>query len=136
MSDSLLDTSILIRYLRKTPGYLDLMHQLDLAGELHISAMTRLEIVRGMREHERPETFSLFDSLQTVPVTGKIADLAGELVRSWRARGANLGDADAIIAATAIHHRLALVTTNARHFPMPELVVFQADEEGALTSRA
>ena len=136
MSDSLLDTNILIRYLRRAPGYLDLMRQLDLAGELHISVMTRLEIVRGMREHERPDTFLLFDSLQSVPVTGRIADQAGELIRSWRMRGATLGDVDAIIAATAIHHKLTLVTTNARHFPMPELAVLQASEEGALTPRA
>jgi predicted nucleic acid-binding protein len=136
MSDSLLDTSILIRYLRKAPGYFDLIHQLDLAGELHISAITRLEIVRGMREHERPATYSLFDSLQTVSVTGKIADLAGELIRSWRERGATLGDADTIIAATAIHHNLTLVTTNARHFPMVDLAVLQASENGTLMPRA
>ncbi len=136
MSDSLLDTSILIRYLRKTPGYLDLMHQLDLTGELYISAMTRLEIVRGMREHECGETFDLLDSLETIPMTTEIADLAGELIRSWCERGATFGDADAIIAATAIHHKRALVTTNARHFPMPELAVLQADEEGHLSQAA
>jgi hypothetical protein len=28
----------------------------------------------------------------------------------------------------------ALVTTNARHFPMPELVVLAADEDGQLTA--
>jgi hypothetical protein len=27
------------------------------------------------------------------------------------------------------------VTTNARHFPMPELAVLQADKEGELTPR-
>jgi predicted nucleic acid-binding protein len=30
---------------------------------------------------------------------------------------------DAIIAATAMTHGLTLVTTNARHFPMPEVSV-------------
>jgi len=38
--------------------------------------------------------------------------------------------ADAIIAATALHHELVLITTNLNHFPMPELVIFQADEQG------
>ena len=135
MSDSLLDTNILIRYLLKAPGYLDLLQQLDLAGELYISAMTRLEIVRGMREHERQRTLSLFDSLQTIPITGEIADLAGEIIRSWRDRGTNLGDADAIIAASALQNNLALVTTNARHFPMVELAILQADEQGGLIPR-
>ncbi|OGO76149.1 MAG: hypothetical protein A3K45_06455, partial [Chloroflexi bacterium RIFOXYC12_FULL_59_14] len=121
MSDHILDSNILIRYLRKTAGYKDLLHEIERKGWTYISVMTRLEIVRGMREREREETFDLLDTLETLPMTSEIADLAGELIRSWRERGINLSDADAIIAASAIHHGLALVTTNAKHFPMPEL---------------
>lgn len=69
-------------------------------------------------------------------MTGEIADLAGELIRSWRSRGVILGDADAIIAAYALHDGLTLVTTNVRHFPMSELSVLQADETGELMRRA
>ncbi|MDO9129801.1 MAG: type II toxin-antitoxin system VapC family toxin [Anaerolineales bacterium] len=135
MSDHLLDTNILIRYLRKAPGYRDLLRTIGLKGWTCISAITRLEIVRGMQERERLETFDLLDSLETVPMTSEIADLAGELIRSWRACGAILGDADAVIAASALHKNLALVTTNARHFPMKELTLYQADEEGHLALR-
>ncbi len=135
MSDSLLDTSILIRYLRKAPGYLDMLQRLGLEGSLYISAITRLEIVRGMREHERQETFALFDSLETEPVNADIADLAGELILSWHERGIILGDADAIIAASALQNRFHLVTTNPKHFPMPELVVYQVDENGQMALR-
>ena len=133
MSDHILDSNILIRYLRKTAGYKDLLHEIERKGWTYISVMTRLEIVRGMREREREETFDLLDTLETLPMTSEIADLAGELIRLWRTRGVTLGDADAIIAASAIHHGLALVTTNAKHFPMPELIVFQADEQGHLS---
>ncbi len=136
MSDYLLDTNILIRHFRESKGYGDLLDALSGGGRSYISAITRLEIVRGMRDRERASTFDLLDSMQTSPITAGIADLAGELIRSWRTRGVTIGEADAIIAATAIHHKLTLVTTNARHFPMPELVVFQADEKGALTPRA
>jgi len=135
MSDHLLDTSILIRYLRRAPGYRDMLRQLGLKTALYISAMTRLEIVRGMREHERRATFTLLDSLQTIPMTSEIADLAGELIRTWRAQGVNLGDADAVIAASALKAGLGLVTTNARHFPMPDLTTWQADETGNLKPR-
>jgi predicted nucleic acid-binding protein len=135
MSDNLLDTNILIRYLRKTPGYRDLMRTIGARGWTYISAMTCLEIVRGMQERERKETFDLLDSLETIPVTAEIADGAGELIRSWRARGINLGDADAIIAASALEEGLPLVTTNAKHFPMPDLVVYQADEQGRIKLR-
>ncbi|MBE3040718.1 MAG: type II toxin-antitoxin system VapC family toxin [Chloroflexi bacterium] len=136
MSDYLLDSGILIRHLRDQMGYPELTNRLMDEADVYISAMTRLEIMRGMLDRERGETFDLLDSLETIPMTAEIADLAGEIIRSWRARGAVLGDADAVIAASALHNNLALVTTNARHFPMPELVVLQADEEGALTPRA
>jgi predicted nucleic acid-binding protein len=85
-----------------------------------------------MQESERAETFKLLNSFENIPMTSEIADLAGELIRAWRVRGITLGDADAVIAASALHNNLALVTTNARHFPMPELAILQADEEGHL----
>lgn len=130
MSDRLLDSGLLIRYLRKSPEYRVMIRSMALAGHLFISAYTRLEIVRGMRDHERQETFELMDSMFTLPMDNFIADQAGELIRSWRTRGITLGDADAVIAATALYYELDMVTTNARHFPMPELTVWQADEVG------
>ena len=133
MSDYLLDTNILILHFRKVEGYGDLLDTLSRADWLYISAITRLEIVRGMRDHERKSTFRLLDAMQTIPVTADITDLAGELIRSWRTRGVTIGEADAIIAASALENNLALVTTSARHFPMPELVILQADEQGHLT---
>lgn len=135
MSDYLLDSGILIRHLRDRRGYPELVDRLTDEAEACISAITRLEIVRGMQERERRETFDLLDSLETIPMTSEIADLAGELIRSWRARGAILGDADAVITASALHKNLALVTTNAHHFPMKELTLYQADEEGHLALR-
>jgi predicted nucleic acid-binding protein len=133
MSDVLLDTNILILYYRKQPGYKDLLHQAREMGWVYISAMTRLEIVRGMRDRERASTFELLDAFETISITGETADLAGELIRSWKAHGITLGDADALIAATAIEHNLALITTNPKHFPMPELTVFQTNEAGKMT---
>ena len=86
-----------------------------------------------MRDREHADTFNLIDSLETISITGEVADMAGELIRSWRTRGITLSDADAIIAATALQHGLVLVTTNPKHFPMPELVILQADEQGNLS---
>jgi len=135
MSDYILDSGILIRHLRNYSGYPGLVKRLTDEARVHISAMTRLEIVRGLHEPERQGTFALLNSLETIAVTSGIADLAGELIRSWRERGATIGDVDAIIAASASSRGLALVTTNARHFPVKELTIYQADEEGHLTRR-
>jgi len=135
MSDYLLDTNILILCFRKTEGYRELLDTLAKDDTLYISAMTRFEIVRGMRDHERKDTVNLLESMETIDITIEIADKAGELMRLWRMKGMILGDADTIIAATALNHDLALVTTNEKHFPMPDLVVYRADKYGKLTLR-
>ncbi|MBN1451225.1 MAG: type II toxin-antitoxin system VapC family toxin [Anaerolineales bacterium] len=133
MSDHILDSNILIRYLRKMPGYKDLLRETNRKGWVYISAMTRLEIVRGMQERERVDTFALLNSIETIQITNEIADLAGEMIRFWRGRGVILSDADALIAASTLQLGLTLVTTNPKHFPMPELTVLQADEQGNLS---
>jgi len=136
MSDYLLDTGILIRYLRESPGYDELLDILHQRSDLVISAYTRLEIIRGMREREREVTLGLMNRMITIPVNIQNADLAGELIRGWREKGLVLSDGDAIIAATGLNLDLELVTTNGRHFPMPELVVWQTDEQGNITRRS
>jgi predicted nucleic acid-binding protein len=132
MADVVLDSGILIRHLRNLPGYPELVDRLADEGVIYISSFTRLEIVRGMRKYERSKTFRLLDSIVTVPMDSAIADYAGGLIFAWRAKGISLGDADAVIASTAVHLETDLITTNARHFPMPELIVWQADEVGQL----
>jgi predicted nucleic acid-binding protein len=135
MSDYLLDTNILIRYFRQEQGFRDLLGKLAADDWLCISAITRLEVVRGMRPHERQVTFELLNSVETIHVTSEVADRAGELMYGWQKRGVTLGEADALIAATALQYNLSLVTTNAKHFPMTDLVVYSADNKGRLTLR-
>jgi len=135
MSDYLLDTNILVRLFRKTTGFLDLLTSLAGDDVLYISVVTRLEVIRGMQEHEREATYHLLDSFETIAIALEVADKAGELIRASRKQGVTLEDMDALIAATALQYGLALVTTNAKHFPMPDLVVFQANDKGKLTLR-
>ena len=78
-------------------------------------------------------TFQLLDSFLTVPLDIPSANLAGELIRSWRAQGIILAGPDASIAACALHRKLALITTNAKHFPMADLSLWSADASGNLT---
>src|SRR3972149_3327902 len=92
MADYLLDTGILIRYLRKSPGYDRLLDEFQQRSSLVISAYTRLEIIRGMCEREREVTLDLLNRMITMPVNIQNADLAGELIRGWREKGFVLSD--------------------------------------------
>ncbi len=135
MTDYLFDSGILIRHLRNYKGYPELTDRLAGEAIVFISVITRFEIVRGMRIYERESTFNLLESLDTIVLTNEIADIAGEIYYSSRARGVTFGEADAIIAATAMQHGLALVTTNAKHFSMHNLVVYEADDIGNISLR-
>ena len=125
MPDYLLDSCVLIRHLRGHRPTTDLLAALVLEGWVGIATISRTEIIEGMREHEREVTMRLLDSLLSHPLDAAIADLTGEYIRRYRAKGITLDKPDAIIGATAVHHGLTLVTYNQKHFPMPELRLYK-----------
>jgi predicted nucleic acid-binding protein len=127
--DYLLDSCILIRHLRRHRLTTALLSRLAVEGRVGIATISRLEIVEGMREHEREGTMQLLDSLLSYPLDAAIADLGGELIRCYRTQGITLDEPDAIIGATAICHDLILVTYNSKHYPMPELRLYQGFSE-------
>ena len=85
-----------------------------------------------MRPRERAGTVALLDSLEHLDVTRPIAERAGLLRREWTARGRTLSLPDLLIAATAIHHGMILVTDNVqdflKDFPMTELQLHVLEE--------
>ena len=123
MSDYLLDTNILIYQLWGNQKVITLLTELANDGDFYISAAVRTEILAGMRPHEEAKTLDLLKNLISLPVDNPIADRAGRLLYQYVRRGIKLSLPDVLIAATALEHTLTLVTTNAKHFPMPELTL-------------
>jgi len=123
--DYLLDSCVLIRHLRRHQPTTDLVATLAMEGRVGIATISRTEVVEGMRDHERQSTMRFLDALECYPLDAAIANLAGELMRRFRAQGITLDKPDAIIGATAMAHGLVLVTYNAKHFPMPELRLYE-----------
>ncbi len=121
MTNRLLDTNILILHFRNRLDVTALLAQWETTGYLYISVATRTEILAGMHPHEKQKTMMLLASLNSLPIDETIADKAGRLIYQYARQGVQISFPDAQIAATAIHHNLTLVTTNAKHFPMPEL---------------
>ncbi len=114
----LVDTSILIDYLRGHQGAGDLLHKERGAGALHASEITRLEVLAGMRPAEEDQTRSLLSTLRWHAVDGEVAEKAGELGRAWLPSHRGIDSADLAIAATAFRLDARLLTMNVRHFPM------------------
>jgi predicted nucleic acid-binding protein len=119
----LLDTSILIDHLRGNPAAGEALDEAASEGHgLVVSTLTVVELMAGMRSHERTATGSLMDALTTVDVDDEISQRAGELARRFRSSHQGVGVVDYVIGATAQHLDAALWTRNLRHFPMfPDL---------------
>ncbi|MCB0209750.1 MAG: type II toxin-antitoxin system VapC family toxin [Anaerolineae bacterium] len=128
MRDYLLDTNILIYQLWGNQNVVALLTELANDGDFYISAAVRTEIFAGMRPHEEAETLGLLKNLISLPIANPIADRAGRLLYQYARQGITLSFPDVLIAATALEHTLTLVTTNAKHFPMPELQLYLVEQ--------
>ena len=83
-----------------------------------ISAVTYMELVQGMRNARELKNLRADLALWQVtilPITTAISERAVRLVEE-HFLAHHLQLADALIAATAIEHKLAIVTSNTKHF--------------------
>ena len=121
MADVLLDSDVVIWHLRGRMAVVDLVLGLARRGRVGLSAISRAEVLLGMRESEKELTLLFLNGCETLPVTAATADAAGEAIREFRARGVTLSLPDALIGATAVAASIPLYTCNPRHYPMPDL---------------
>lgn len=104
MAKTLVDSDVLVDHLR---GHRRFERGAD---DLYVSAVTRAELFSGRGTEER-RVRGLLNSMTDLPIDVAIAERAGRIRRQSPVRLP-----DALIAATAIEHRLTLVTRNLREF--------------------
>ncbi len=99
-------------------------------GRLYVStiSLAELAVVPHLRQPGAWADPTAIDAMLTtvrlLDVDEPVARLYGKVAAGLFNAGAPLPTADLLIAATALHHGLTMVTANRRHFdPVPELIV-------------
>ena len=119
----LVDTDVLIWYMRGQPSAANFLAELDAFA---ISAVTYMELVQGMRN--KAELLALRYALKAwrapvLPISEAISHRAMTYVEEhFLSHSLRLGDA--LIAATAVEHGLPIATANIKHYRvLAELVL-------------
>ena len=121
MDKPLLDSDVIIWYLRGREHARQWVNDLKKGGVPCCSVLSVTEIVIGMRPKEANVTRAFLEALDIVPVDRAIAWRSGELIQRYARRGVTLDFVDATIAATCLMRQLALATYNTDHYPMTGL---------------
>lgn len=125
MSTYLVDTSVIIDALNRKRGRWELLGSLVEAGDsLAVSVVTVMEIYAGMRPHESRITQSFLSGLSHYEIDLELARYAGLLKNEWGRQDRTISATDVLIAATALAHKLMLMTDNRKDFPMTELAFY------------
>lgn len=123
----LLDTSVLIAYFHNSSPAATAYITQAATGQIvaSVSSITSYEIWRGAQSSiQRTQAVNLFKVLSVLSITDEIALLAAEIYQKLPKSILNdpkvkpIFDLDIIIAATAEHHRLNLVTINRKHYSL------------------
>jgi len=117
----LLDSDIVIEWLRGTPRVVQWLETCEAAGEfLACTPVTVAEIYAGLRPHDDFVVGDLLRILHCVDLNARIGHKAGRYRQAFgRSHGVEI--ADALIAAAAHVHGLTLCSLNLRHYPMTDV---------------
>ena len=142
MNGYLLDTNVISEYSRVGLPDARVKTWVDAQNEdaLHLSVLTLGEIRKGTTllpagnkrdrlerwlETELPARFTT----RLLPINGEIAELWGAMAGQAQLKGITLAIIDGLMAATAKHHDLTVVTRNVRDFSVWGLSVVNPWEE-------
>ena len=113
---NLLDTDVLIDYLRGLPQAVAFVRTLD--SSICFSSITVAEVYCGVKGADEEEKIKeLFAHVPVIPFDLSIAREAGRLVAAYH-KSHKLSLPDALIAASCVQTGATLQTLNVRHYPM------------------
>lgn len=115
----LLDTNLIINLIRKKKSVDPKIFE----EELFVSVITYAELFYGAYKSENKEkNFILIEEFledthaELIGIDYNVAKIYGRVRRQLETKGQRLEDFDLLIAATALIHKLTLITGNIKHF--------------------
>ncbi|MBI2463691.1 type II toxin-antitoxin system VapC family toxin [Candidatus Peregrinibacteria bacterium] len=121
MNAVILDTDVIIDILRNNQKTIRQVERFSADRVPCCSCITIGEVYAGMLPKEEKLTQKFFQSLTKIPVTEKIAELAGRM--KFFTKTHQLWLDDCLIAATAFENQSVLVTKNVKHYPFKDIEV-------------
>ena len=119
MDNFLIDSDIIIWYLKGREKEAKFLEELSKKGDLFFSVVTIAEIRVGLTKEAIKVIAELKNIFVPLAITPEVAELAGLFKQKYR-----LDIADMFIAATAAVNSLTLVTYNKKHFLMPAVKLY------------
>ncbi|KKQ41427.1 MAG: nucleic acid-binding protein [Microgenomates group bacterium GW2011_GWC1_37_8] len=129
MNSLLVDTSVIIDYLRRKDKENSLIYKLSKKLDLKVSIITHAELYAGKSIWEkvpaRKTLEVLFTGIKILPITKDLSIQAGKIKAEH-----SISLIDAIIAATSLKTKIQLVTLNTIHFSsIKGLKLFKIDRK-------
>lgn len=115
----ILDTDTWIEYFHDRHGIKERLSTIDFSN-VYVSEISIAELYYGALHSQNvsrhlKEVYALQRNFTVIPISDVLMDYA-ELRQSLSSKGLSVDHFDLLIAATAIHFNLTLVTHNLRHF--------------------
>jgi predicted nucleic acid-binding protein len=123
----LLDTDVVIELLKKTPSFVQkFLELMELKSKVIISPIVVAEIYAGAFKREYKDIEALFSLCELTDVNTECARVAGIYANDFGKAFQGISLEDYFLAASARLLSCPLWTLNRKHFPMNDIVLFQA----------
>jgi len=125
VNDYLLDSDVIIWFLRGRKEVVSLVKSFTGERLLGCSPLSIIEIKLGMKKGEEKATGIFFDAIKVWEIDREVAEQAADYIQIYKKRGISLDFVDASIAATCKLRNLTLMTYNADHYPMQDIARYK-----------